>query len=90
MLRQHRVVIENIAPQLECGSFFIKRIVGETVTVTANVLPDGHDIIQVVVVCKHEDDKHPTNIHMRHLGNDEYTGSFKVDKQGFFEYSVQG
>lgn len=90
MLRQHRVVIENITPQLQCGSFFIKRVVGETVTVTANVLPDGHDIIQVVVMCKHEDDKTATNIHMRHLGNDLYTGSFKVDKQGFFEYSVQG
>ncbi|MEJ1221362.1 alpha-1,4-glucan--maltose-1-phosphate maltosyltransferase [Sediminicola sp. 1XM1-17] len=90
MLRQHRVVIENVSPQLECGSFFIKRVVGETVTVTADVLPDGHDIIQVEVVHKHQDDKKPTHDHMRHLGNDRYTATFKVEKQGFYEYSVQG
>lgn len=90
MLRQHRVVIENVSPQLECGSFFIKRVVGETVTVTADVLPDGHDIIQVEVLHKHQDDKNPTHDHMRHLGNDVYTATFKVEKQGFYEYSVQG
>ncbi len=90
MLRQHRVIIENVAPQLQCGSFFIKRVVGETVKVTADVLPDGHDIIQVEILCKHEKDKSASIIHMRHVGNDAYTGSFKVEKQGFYEYSVRG
>ncbi|MET6989419.1 alpha-1,4-glucan--maltose-1-phosphate maltosyltransferase [Sediminicola arcticus] len=90
MLRQHRVIIENIAPQLESGSFFIKRVVGETVTVTADVLPDGHDVIQVEVLCRHEKDKNTSTIHMRHLGSDLYSASFTVDKQGFYEYSVRG
>ncbi|MGY8914393.1 MAG: maltotransferase domain-containing protein [Flavobacteriales bacterium] len=90
MLRQHRVIIENLAPQLQSGSFFIKRVVGETVTVTADVLPDGHDVIQVEILCRHEKDKNAATIHMRHLGNDVYSGSFKVDKQGFYEYSVRG
>ncbi len=75
---------------MQCGSFFIKRVVGETVKVTADVLPDGHDIIQVEILCKHEKDKSASIIHMRHVGNDAYTGSFKVEKQGFYEYSVRG
>lgn len=43
---QQRVVIENINPQLQCGAFFIKRIIGEQVDVYADVFPDGHDILQ--------------------------------------------
>ena len=46
MFKQERVIIENIAPQIQCGTFFIKRVVGETVTVWADILPDGHDVIQ--------------------------------------------
>ncbi|NNE03549.1 MAG: DUF3416 domain-containing protein, partial [Eudoraea sp.] len=57
MLKQERVIIENVNPQIECGAFFIKRVVGETVTVYADVLGDGHDVVQGEVVCKHENDK---------------------------------
>ena len=33
MIRQERVVINDIKPRLECGAFFIKRVVGEQVQV---------------------------------------------------------
>ncbi|MEL6975153.1 MAG: maltotransferase domain-containing protein, partial [Bacteroidota bacterium] len=46
MLKQQRVVIENIRPQLEAGTFAIKRVVQDPVHVSADILPDGHDIIQ--------------------------------------------
>lgn len=50
MQRQQRVVIENIRPQIECGTFFIKRVIDENVMVIADVLGDGHDIIQCEVL----------------------------------------
>ncbi|MEK6155213.1 alpha-1,4-glucan--maltose-1-phosphate maltosyltransferase [Flavobacteriaceae bacterium 3-367] len=90
MLRQQRVVIENIAPQLHAGAFFIKRVVGESVTVTADVLPDGHDVIQAEVLFKHETDKKYNEVRMSHLGNDVYTALFPVQKQGYYTYKVRG
>ena len=90
MQRQQRVVIENIRPQIECGTFFIKRVTGESVTVIADVLGDGHDIIQCEVLFKHESQKTFENVRMRHLGNDSHTASFKLEKQGFYEYKIQG
>lgn len=90
MLKQQRVVIGNISPQLENGAFFIKRVVGEKVVVTADVLGDGHDIIQSELLYRHEGQKQFTPIRMSELGNDVYQADFSVSKQGFYEYKVQG
>lgn len=86
---QQRVVIENINPQLQCGSFFIKRIKGEKVIVYADVLPDGHDIVQAEVLFKHESEKGFSEVRMKHLGDDVHKTSFTVEKQGFYEYKVR-
>ncbi|MEO1010745.1 MAG: alpha-1,4-glucan--maltose-1-phosphate maltosyltransferase [Bacteroidota bacterium] len=89
MFRQQRVVIENLSPQLQSGEFFIKRTVGEMVEVYADVLPDGHDVIQAEVLFKHEDEKNSSYARMKPHGQDVYTATFKVEKQGFYEYKVR-
>ncbi len=89
MLRQERVIIENITPQLECGSFFVKRVVGEKIEVTADILPDGHDVIQAEILYKHEKEKKYRELRMAHLGNDCYSATFVVEKQGFYQYEVR-
>ena len=38
MQNQTRVIIENVKPQLDNGTFFIKRIIGQKVNVTADIL----------------------------------------------------
>ena len=90
MFRQERVVIDNIKPQLSCGQFFIKRVVGEKVVVTADVLGDGHDLIQAELLVKHQGASKPTPFRMEHLGNDLFTAEFQVDEQGFYSYWVSG
>ena len=40
--RQGSILIENVQPQIDCGRHPVKRAVGETVRVTADVLKDGH------------------------------------------------
>ena len=36
------IVIRDVSPQLDCGRYPIKRVVGETLTVTAEIFRDGH------------------------------------------------
>lgn len=89
-MNQERIIIENVAPQLQGGAFFIKRIVGEIVTVTADVLGDGHDVLQAELCYKQEKDKEWETERLQHIKNDSYTASFHVDKQGFYEYKIRG
>ncbi len=89
MFKQERVIIENITPQLQCGTFFIKRVVGESVRVWADVFPDGHDVIQAEVLFKHENEKKYREVRMEEQGNDVYWADFKVEKQGFYDYKIQ-
>ena len=90
MQDQSRIVIENIAPQLNCGAVFIKRVVNEIVNVTANVLVDGHDVLQASVLYKHESEKTWSETRMQDLGNDAYSASFTTTKQGYYTYKLQG
>lgn len=90
MQDQSRIVIENIAPQLNCGTIFIKRVVNEIVNVTADVLVDGHDVLQVSVLYKHESEKTWSETRMQELGNDAYSASFTTTKQGYYTYKLQG
>jgi starch synthase (maltosyl-transferring) len=44
-----RVVIERIAPDVDNGRFPIKRTVGESIIVTADIFADGHDVVVAVL-----------------------------------------
>lgn len=90
MQNQTRIVIENLSPQIDCGAYFIKRIVGQTVTVTADVFSDGHDIIECCVKFKHEADNKWQEVRMVPKENEQWTAAFKVEKQGLYSYFVEG
>jgi starch synthase (maltosyl-transferring) len=90
MQNQTRIVIENLSPQIDCGAYFIKRIVGQTITVTADVFSDGHDIIECCVKFKHEADENWQEIRMVPRENEQWTATFKVEKQGLYSYFVEG
>jgi starch synthase (maltosyl-transferring) len=88
-----RVIIENVTPQVDGGLFPIKRIVGDTVTVEADVFTDGHDAISCVLLYKKEDDARGalgewTEVPMEPLVNDRWQGSFKVQELGRYVYTV--
>ena len=53
-MTRERIVIENVEPQLQGGDFFIKRVTGEVVHITADVLGDGHDVVEAEVEWKAE------------------------------------
>ena len=90
MLNQTRIVIENVLPQIDGGAYYIKRIVGQNISVTADVFSDGHDIVEVCVKFKHENDKNWQEVRMAPMVNDQWSASFKVEKQGIYSYFVEG
>ncbi len=90
MQNQTRIVIENVMPQLDGGINPIKRIVNQNVNVTADVFSDGHDVIECCVKYKNQHDKKWQEVRMKPTENDSWNASFKVEKQGFYTYFVEG
>lgn len=89
MLSQKRVIVENVTPQLNNGDFFIKRIVGQKVEITADIISDGHDVMEASVNFKHEKERSWKSTQMVPTFNDEWKAKFYVEKQGFYSYFVE-
>lgn len=86
---RRRVAIENVQPTVDCGRFAIQRTVGETVTVTANVFADGHDVVTAAVLHRQQGIDAWQEISMTPLGKDRWRGEFQVDQIGRHEYTVR-
>ncbi|HYR88612.1 MAG TPA: alpha-1,4-glucan--maltose-1-phosphate maltosyltransferase [Terriglobia bacterium] len=83
-----RVVIQHVKPEIDCGRFPIKRVIGETVGIEADIFADGHDSIACAIRYRHEDDEQWTEIPMEPLGNDHWRAPFAVEKLGQYIYSI--
>jgi starch synthase (maltosyl-transferring) len=86
---RHRVVIERVSPEIDCGRFGIKRVVGETVLVEADVFADGHDQVACQILYW-QDEKKLQSSPMKPLDNDRWRGEFSVEKLGRYQYTVEG
>ncbi|EAR23434.1 alpha-1,4-glucan--maltose-1-phosphate maltosyltransferase [Nitrococcus mobilis] len=83
-----RVVIEGVAPAVDAGRFPIKRTLGEKVVVEADAFVDGHDQLACVLCYRKAATETWTEVAMRPLGNDRWSGEFAVDELGRYGYTV--
>ncbi|MBU2102669.1 MAG: alpha-1,4-glucan--maltose-1-phosphate maltosyltransferase [Candidatus Omnitrophota bacterium] len=83
-----RVIIERVKPEIDGGAFPIKRVVGERVVVSADILADGHDALAAVLLVRIPLHKSWKGIPMRFLGNDVWEAAFTVNELGVYQYSV--
>ncbi len=90
MTGQQRVIIEGISPQLNGGRYFIKAVPQDKIEVEADVLADGHDHVSARLLYKHSTAKDWQVGHFHSIGNDRWGGSFVVEKEGFYEYVIEG
>ena len=87
---QGRVVVEAVRPQVDCGRFAIKRVVGEEVSVSADIFADGHDVLAAAVLFRRSGDGEWSEAPMTFSENDRWQGRFRVEKPGRYEYTVEG
>jgi starch synthase (maltosyl-transferring) len=84
-----RIVIEGVQPQVDCGHFPAKRVVGDSVVVEADVFADGHDLLSVALRHRHEDEQEWHGSFMTPLVNDRWRGSFIVERMGRHCFTLQ-
>lgn len=85
-----RVAIENLTPVVDAGRFPVKRVMGETVIVEADIFSDGHDEVTALLLYRREGEFQWHKCPMQPLGNDRWRGTFTVDELGSYRYTVEG
>ena len=84
-----RVAIEAPSPSVDDGSFPAKRLVGEVVTVEADVICDGHDKLGVAMRWHEPGSTALHEVRMRPLGNDRYRAELPLTRIGSYDYTIQ-
>jgi len=87
---RNRVIIENVTPEIDCGRFPIKRIVGDEVVVEATILTDGHDALSAALLYRVQGADGWFRVAMESLGNDRWRAAFPVEEMGRYSYTVEG
>jgi starch synthase (maltosyl-transferring) len=86
---RQRVVIENVYPEIDGGRFPVKRTVGQTVRVEADIHTDGHDLIAAFLMYREEGSRTFSETPMIPIGNDRWAGEFRVAAVGRTVYTLQ-
>jgi starch synthase (maltosyl-transferring) len=83
-----RIAIEAITPKVDDGTFPVRRVVGETVTVEADIIADGHDKLAAELWFRAADEKKWFFAPMTLINNDRWTGEFTLERLGRYVYAV--
>lgn len=86
---QKRTVIENVKPLINAGAYAAKRIIGQNFRVTADILADGHDVLNAHIKYKSENDKKWHYAPMKELDNNTWAGEFVVQNLGKYKYTIE-
>jgi len=83
-------VIEGVYPEVDAGKFPVKRSLGETVTVEADISADGHDALSAVLRHRHQSSSDWTETAMTPLVNDRWRAQFAVTQLGRYQFTLEG
>ncbi|HEX8968051.1 MAG TPA: alpha-1,4-glucan--maltose-1-phosphate maltosyltransferase [Chloroflexota bacterium] len=82
------IAIEDVQPELDGGQWPIKRVVGDTIDVSADIFKEGHDLLQARVVWRAVDEAAWRESPMRLVADDRWRGQFSVERNTRYVYSV--
>jgi starch synthase (maltosyl-transferring) len=87
---RRRVAIDRVAPEVDGGRFAVKRLIGDTVAVEADIVCDGHDELDCRLHVRYGDTGQWTALPMTCAGNDRWQATFVVDRAGPWHYQITG
>jgi len=83
------ITIENVYPELNRGRFQVKRIVGDTFDVRADIFRYGRDEIRASLIHRKNGSDAWIDTPMEQDDNDRWVGRFVLDELGVYEYTIE-
>lgn len=84
-----RIAIEAVSPVVPDGQFPVRRIVGESVRVEADVFSDGHHKLAVVLLWRAADERTWRETPMRPLENDRWQAALPLRRLGRHHFTIE-
>jgi len=85
----YRISIVSVRPQIDCGRFPIKRIVGDRLRVTADIIKEGHDTLGAEVRYRRQGSEEWESVPMSYsYDDDEWSAEIPIEFIGMLEYTV--
>ncbi len=83
------VVIERLTPQLDGGRYPIKRVVGDTLHVAADLFADGHVLLDAALLVRADDEDDWREAPMRLVQDDRWAGAMALERNRWHRYTVE-
>jgi starch synthase (maltosyl-transferring) len=83
------VVIENVAPLVNCGRYPVKRVVGEDLVVEADIFRDGHDPVAAALRWRLRGQRQWRETPMAYIDNDRWRGACTLYQNAVYEFTVE-
>ena len=83
-----RIAIEAVSPSVDDGRFPARRLVGEFVEVSADLISDGHERLAAALLWRAEDEPEWREVAMTPLDNDRWIGRFPLARLGRYRFTV--
>jgi starch synthase (maltosyl-transferring) len=84
-----RILIEAVSPEVDSGRYPVKRLVGDTLVVQADIVRDGHDVMGAAVRYRRKADVEWREAPMRLVDNDRWTGTVPLAENARYVYTVE-
>ena len=86
--RPATVVISSLSPLVGDGRYPTKRVIDETINVSADLFKDGHDVLCANLIWRKSGKKKWQEVAMVHYENDRWGASLSFDEIGLYEIKV--
>ncbi|CAN5871832.1 alpha-1,4-glucan--maltose-1-phosphate maltosyltransferase [soil metagenome] len=85
---KNRVVITGVTPSVEGGRYPAKAVAGDEVTVSADILREGHDLLGASIRFRGPNDRRWREAPLHEDVNDRWQGAFPVDAVGAWRFTI--
>ena len=82
-----RIAVEAVHPS---GDFVSKTVVGRDVTISADIVGDGHDVLAADLLWQPVDAEDWQRVPMRLRDNDRWEAMIRPDRIGLYRFAVEG
>lgn len=89
VLAEHRVAIEDVFPTVDGGRFPVKRVVGETLEVWADIFADGHDRVAACLQLRADGEAGWQEAPMTLVDNDRWVGRLPLVRNARHVFRIE-